>query len=87
LIYLEWLDVIFPKADVKTVFKKILTDQFVISPIFISTYFYSTGYLERQPLPDIHKEFHNKFLTVYTVSDLKCNVLCENAAATIFNFF
>jgi protein Mpv17 len=28
--------------------------------------FYSTGYLERQPLKEINREFSNKWLTIYT---------------------
>lgn len=62
-----WLQNVLPKRDFKTVTKKILFDQLVMSPICILSFFYGMGLMERKPLKDINQETSNKFVEVYVV--------------------
>ncbi|KFB49956.1 pmp22 peroxisomal membrane protein [Anopheles sinensis] len=61
----KWMDVLLPGASVRTVFKKIGIDQFVISPIFIITYLYSAGLLEGASFTTCTDEIKNKYWTIY----------------------
>lgn len=63
-----WLQDVLPKRNMKTVTMKILLDQIVMSPVCIVTFFYGMGLLEQTPLPDVNKEFVDKFPEVYLVS-------------------
>uniref|UniRef100_T1GL17 Uncharacterized protein n=1 Tax=Megaselia scalaris TaxID=36166 RepID=T1GL17_MEGSC len=63
-----WLARIMPEATVKNAVKKILWDQFVMSPACILMFFYPACLLENKPFHEATKEIKDKFLTVYVVS-------------------
>uniref|UniRef100_A0A182JVC8 Uncharacterized protein n=1 Tax=Anopheles christyi TaxID=43041 RepID=A0A182JVC8_9DIPT len=98
----KWMDAYLPGATVRTVFKKIGIDQFVISPIFIVTYLYSAGLLEGASLKDCSAELRYKYWTIYTADWLvwpptqfinfyllspKYRVLYINAITMLYNVF
>lgn len=60
-----WVDRIMPKNDGGTVFKKIMLDQFLASPLFIISYFYPASLMEGMTIDEAHQEFQSKFWTVY----------------------
>lgn len=65
-----WLAKIMPQATVKNALKKILWDQFVMSPACILMFFYPACLLEKKPFYEATLEIKEKFLTVYVVSSL-----------------
>lgn len=62
-----WLQNVLPKRNLKTVTKKILFDQIVMSPICILSFFYGMGLMERKPVKEINEETAKKFVEVYVV--------------------
>lgn len=62
-----WLQNVLPKRDFKTITKKILFDQVIMSPICILSFFYGMGGLERKPLKVVNEEISKKFVEVYVV--------------------
>lgn len=62
------LNSIWPLADVKSVVKKVMADQLVMSPACILFFFYSAGLLESKTITECGQELKEKFLYVYTVS-------------------
>ncbi|XP_059059440.1 mpv17-like protein 2, partial [Achroia grisella] len=63
--YYIYLDKVLPKADIKTVFKKILCDQFFASPATIICFFYGMGWLEKKSIEQSTTEIVNKIKYVY----------------------
>lgn len=63
-----YLHKFFPRRTLDNVIKKILMDQFVMSPLCIVTFFYTICYLNKQSLLDSTQELKNKFLQVYMVN-------------------
>uniref|UniRef100_A0A336N0E2 CSON011581 protein n=1 Tax=Culicoides sonorensis TaxID=179676 RepID=A0A336N0E2_CULSO len=97
-----WVDRIMPKNDGRTVFKKIMLDQFVASPIFIASYFYPACLMEGLTLDESHEEVQSKFFTVYKADwliwppcqfinfyflPLRYRVLYINGITTLYNIF
>lgn len=66
--YYGYLDRFLPGMDGKTVFLKIILDQILASPLFISTFFYGMGLLEGKSLRECTKEVKRDIVTVYTVN-------------------
>ncbi|KAA0202588.1 hypothetical protein HAZT_HAZT008015 [Hyalella azteca] len=64
-IFYLWLDKLLPQKTAKTVFKKILMDQFIAAPFFAVTFFLMAGLLEGKDLPSAWQEFKTKFPAVY----------------------
>ncbi|XP_042882459.1 mpv17-like protein 2 [Penaeus japonicus] len=64
-VFYVWLDKVLPKKNAKTVFKKIMADQFIAAPFFAVTFFLFAGLLEGKTLPEAWKEFKLKFPAVY----------------------
>ncbi|XP_018562229.1 mpv17-like protein 2 [Anoplophora glabripennis] len=62
-----WLGKAMPARNLATVTKKILIDQFVMSPICIAAFFYSMGALELKPVKECNEELKNKFAEVYVM--------------------
>lgn len=62
-----WLQNVLPKRDLKTITKKILFDQFVLSPVCILSFFYGMGAMEKKPLKGMNEEISKKFVEVYVV--------------------
>ncbi|XP_047735519.1 mpv17-like protein 2 isoform X3 [Hyalella azteca] len=56
---------LLPQKTAKTVFKKILMDQFIAAPFFAVTFFLMAGLLEGKDLPSAWQEFKTKFPAVY----------------------
>ena len=63
-IYL-WIERSLPGTSKKIIFKKILVDQFLVSPIFISHFLYTSYFLEGRKLKEIHDLFKQKFPKIY----------------------
>ncbi|XP_063703893.1 mpv17-like protein 2 [Culicoides brevitarsis] len=97
-----WVDKIMPKNDGKEVFKKIMLDQFVASPLFIVSYFYPASLMEGMTMNEAHEDFQSKFWTVYKADwliwppcqfinfyflPLQYRVLYINAITTLYNVF
>lgn len=97
-----WVDRIMPGTDAKTVFNKIMLDQFVASPLFILSYFYPAGLLEGRSVAECNTELGKKFLVVYKADwliwppcqfinfyflPLRYRVLYINAITTLYNVF
>jgi protein Mpv17 len=59
------MDKIIPGNCVKSVTQKILIDQFINSPLFITQFYYTAGLLEHRSLSDITHELKQKFLRIY----------------------
>ncbi|XP_069971271.1 mpv17-like protein 2 isoform X2 [Penaeus vannamei] len=64
-VFYVWLDKVLPQKNAKTVFKKIMADQFLAAPFFAVTFFLFAGLLEGKTLPEAWKEFKQKFPAVY----------------------
>lgn len=62
-----WLNVVLPKRDFRSITKKILFDQVVISPFCIVSFFYGMGIMEGKPLDHMSEEIAHKFVEVYLV--------------------
>lgn len=62
-----WLQNVLPKRDFKTITKKILFDQVIMSPICILSFFYGMGFMERKSLKGVNEEISKKFVEVYVV--------------------
>jgi protein Mpv17 len=60
-----WMERLLPGNAPKTVFKKILSDQLIVSPVFIVHYFYTTYFLEQKDLRESTDLFKDKFIRVY----------------------
>jgi protein Mpv17 len=60
-----WMERIMPGKSKAAIIKKILLDQFIISPIFISHFLYTSYFLEGKKLKDIHDIIKQKFLKIY----------------------
>ncbi|KAL5284625.1 MPV17L2 family protein [Megaselia abdita] len=76
-----WLARMMPQATVKNAMKKILWDQFIMSPACILMFFYPACLLEKKPFSEATQEIKDKFLTVY-VTDW-----CVWPAAQFINFY
>ncbi|XP_072940873.1 mpv17-like protein 2 [Epargyreus clarus] len=63
--YYLYLDKMLPLADIKTVLKKIMSDQLFASPGTIICFFYGMAYLERKTLQESTNEIKEKFKYVY----------------------
>jgi len=100
--FYTWVDRIMPKTDAKTVFNKIMLDQFVASPLFIFSYFYPAGLFEGHSVHECNEELKEKFWTVYKADwiiwppcqfinfyflPLRYRVLYINAITTLYNVF
>ncbi|KAF5298115.1 hypothetical protein FQA39_LY02539 [Lamprigera yunnana] len=66
-----WMNRKLPHRSVPVVFKKILLDQFIMSPICIILFFYTIGALEGKPTKEVTKEMKDKFVNVYVTAALK----------------
>lgn len=65
LFFYLWIERLFPGISKKIIIEKILVDQFIGAPIFISHFLYTSYFLEGRKLKDIHKIFKQKFPTIY----------------------
>uniref|UniRef100_A0A2M4BYA1 Putative conserved plasma membrane protein n=1 Tax=Anopheles marajoara TaxID=58244 RepID=A0A2M4BYA1_9DIPT len=98
----KWVDAFLPGASIRTVFKKIGIDQFIISPIFIITYMYSAGLLEGASVESCTTEVRQKYWTIYAADWLvwpptqfinfyllgpKYRVLYINGITMLYNVF
>ncbi|XP_050343151.1 mpv17-like protein 2 [Nymphalis io] len=63
--YYIYLDKFLPKANLKTVAQKIMTDQLIASPLTILCFFYGMGYLEKKTFEQSTLEIKEKFRYVY----------------------
>lgn len=63
-----WIDSAIKTVNLVNVTKKILLDQCIMSPIFITTFFYSAGWLSRQSTRQCNDELKSKFVKVYMAS-------------------
>lgn len=63
-----WLDRVYRGSSGASVTKKILYDQFVMSPACIAAFFYSAGWLEGRTTQDCTDELKRKVVRVYLVS-------------------
>ncbi|XP_053689958.1 mpv17-like protein 2 [Sabethes cyaneus] len=97
-----WMDRALPGVDMKTVFRKIGLDQFVMSPIFIISYLYSAGLLEGNSMRHCTDELKAKYWTIYAADWLiwpptqfinfyllgpQYRVLYINAITMLYNIF
>ncbi|XP_026482548.1 mpv17-like protein [Ctenocephalides felis] len=62
----KWLDGKLPGTAKKTVFRKLIIDQFGMTPILIFVFYSGMSILERKP--DILEEFRTKFATTFATS-------------------
>lgn len=97
-----YLDKILPKRNVQSVVKKILLDQFIMSPVSIVSLFYLAGLMENKTRLECRRELKQKFLGIYMVDWLfwpptqflnfylfpvKYQVLFINFTTAIYNIF
>lgn len=61
----QYLDYIYPKRTIKAVIHKILLDQFICSPFYISVFFLTMGLLEDKPWSEVREEIEDKAWTLY----------------------
>lgn len=61
-----FLDKYFPGRTIRIVIKKVVIDQLICSPICITTFFLTLGYLEKSKLPTILDEIKRKAIILYT---------------------
>jgi hypothetical protein len=80
-VWYKYLDKILPTTRPSIVARKVLLDQSVAGPVFITYFFFATGFLEGHTVQQSWQELRSKFLTVYLV-----DWLFWPAAQTI-NFF
>ncbi|XP_004931938.1 mpv17-like protein 2 [Bombyx mori] len=100
--YYIYLDKVLPKNDVKTIFKKILYDETIVSPLTIVCFFYIMGTLEKKSLEKCNEEITKKFKYVYLADCLfwppvqyinfyylptQYRVVYVNLATMVFNVF
>jgi len=91
-----------PKRELPTVAAKIGLDQFVMSPMCITLFFYGIGVMEQKPVAEMNKEIKHKFLEVYVMDwcvwvptqfinfyfvPVKYQVLYINAVTMMYNVF
>lgn len=63
-----WIDRAIKTVNLVNVTKKVLLDQFLMSPIFILAFFYPAGWLAGQSTTQCNAEIKDKFVKVYLVS-------------------
>ncbi|KAJ9600394.1 hypothetical protein L9F63_009322 [Diploptera punctata] len=66
-VFYRMLDQRIPKRDFKSISKKIILDQSVVSPFCINFFFIGMGYLEGHTWDEIVSEIKRKFISVYMV--------------------
>lgn len=97
-----WMDRIMPVVSTKNSIKKILIDQFVMSPICILLFFYPACYLEDKTLKETNDELISKFPYIYITDwcvwpaaqyvnfqylDPKYRVIFVNVMTALYNVF
>ncbi|KAJ8976582.1 hypothetical protein NQ317_010747 [Molorchus minor] len=65
-----WLAKVMPDRTMSTIMKKLLIDQFIMSPLCIAAFFYSIGALEMKPMKKCTEELKEKCIEVYVVCAL-----------------
>lgn len=77
--FYKFLEVLMPTVSIANVFKKVLLDQLILSPICIVSFFLPASLIEGKSWEESKKELKRKFLTVYTVSLnlMLCNILFD----------
>lgn len=58
---------LWPVVNLKSVTKKILADQFIMSPVCIIYFFYAAGMLEKKAVSECTDELYEKALELYMV--------------------
>lgn len=61
----QYLDYMYPKRTIKAVIHKILLDQFICSPFYISVFFLTMGLLEDKSWLEVREEIADKAVTLY----------------------
>ncbi|KAM8707965.1 hypothetical protein ACLKA7_015004 [Drosophila subpalustris] len=61
----QYLDYLYPKRTMQTVVRKILMDQFICSPFYISIFFLTMGILEDKTWVEVQEEIKDKAITLY----------------------
>lgn len=97
-----WMDRIMPAVNTRNSIKKILIDQFVMSPICILLFFYPACYLENKTLSETNDEIMSKFPYIYITDwfvwpaaqyvnfqylDPKYRVMFVNVMTALYNVF
>uniref|UniRef100_A0A2S2R239 Mpv17-like protein 2 n=1 Tax=Sipha flava TaxID=143950 RepID=A0A2S2R239_9HEMI len=65
--FYQLLDKRYPTRDNLTIFRKILIDQTVCTPINIAIFIYGLGILENKTFANMNEEFKNKSLMIFLV--------------------
>ncbi|CAG9812100.1 unnamed protein product [Chironomus riparius] len=60
-----WMERLLPGNAKSTIVKKIMSDQFIVSPVFILHYFYTSYFLEGRKVTETNELLKDKFLKVY----------------------
>ncbi|KAG5667879.1 hypothetical protein PVAND_015845 [Polypedilum vanderplanki] len=60
-----WMERLLPGNAASTVGKKILSDQFIVSPVFIVHYFYTAYFLEGKKISQTNELLKEKFFKIY----------------------
>jgi len=60
-----WMERLLPGNAKSTVLKKILSDQLIVSPVFIVHYFYTAFFLAGKSVDETNGLLRQKFLTIY----------------------
>lgn len=61
-----WLDKTIPGRTLSVVMKKLIVDQLILSPVYISVFFVTVGILERSSIAEMGKEIWEKGTRIYT---------------------
>ncbi|XP_017957900.1 mpv17-like protein 2 [Drosophila navojoa] len=61
----QYLDYYYPKRSFSTVVRKIILDQCICSPFYISIFFLTMGLLEDKSWEEVMEEIHDKAWTLY----------------------
>ncbi|BFF98271.1 mpv17-like protein 2 [Drosophila madeirensis] len=61
----QYLDYRYPNRNIRTVMRKILLDQIICSPFYITVFFITMGLLERQSWEEFREEVMEKAVVLY----------------------
>ncbi|KAJ8935775.1 hypothetical protein NQ318_017668 [Aromia moschata] len=84
--FYDWLAKQMPEKNMKTISKKLILDQLLMSPLSIAIFFYSMCSMEMKPFLLCTEEFKDKFVEVYLVVYMRTVDLLIGPPTQFINF-